>query len=253
MRPFRWSLAGDWIAEVSDVVGEGVLDRLREHAPPPVAAADEGWLRRALGERGSEALVGSLAERFRSRHDAVVAFHAGRPADPGSYRARGVLVSTPERLLADAREVFPGVDPLLPRQDLSLIDGRLAFNLDERFLLESDTFYLLYGSHFLLGLAVQLRRETGVDHLPHLRARGTPALLTCLLPLDYLPPECVPRICRLTLHRSLNGGLPGRSAFDLTIHRSLEPALVLRAEEPADPPDHLYGGGDPLAAANATA
>jgi hypothetical protein len=214
--PFRWTEASRWLA------------------------GDERWLRQAAGGVApDESVVDALVDRFRLRFDSVIAYHAGRPADPGSYRARGVLSSSPDRLFAEAREIFPDVEDLLPKQDLSLIDGRLAFNLDERFLLEADTFYMLYGSHFLLGLAVQLRRATRLDAISLLSARGIPTLLACEIPLDHLEPQTLRALCRLSIDALLHS--PARTELDFTIHHPLRPDLILSTTHPRGLPDHLYG------------
>ena len=49
-----------------------------------------------------------LAADFTRRYRAVRAFHAGRPVDPDAYRRHGLLLATPERLIAEAYAVFAG-------------------------------------------------------------------------------------------------------------------------------------------------
>lgn len=168
----------------------------------------------------------------------IRAFHAGRPLDPDAYRRHGLLLATPERMIAEAYEVFAGEEEalaaLLPLQDLSLIDGRVDLHLDERFLLEKFTFYALYGSHFLLGLACQLERATGRPMRKRLRQRGVPTIAVCDVPVDRLSPETL---------RQLPGALALASSevssFGFSLDRPLPPENVRRCRHPRCLPDFL--------------
>lgn len=167
------------------------------------------------------------------------AFHAGRPVDPDAYRRHGLLLASPERLIAEAYEVFAGEEEtltaLLPRQDLSLIDGRVDLHLDERFLLEKFTFYSLYGSHFLLGLACQLERATGRPMRERLRQRGVPTIAVCDVPVDRLSPK---------IRRQLPSALLALessevSDFGFSLDRPLPRSRVVACHHPRGLPDFL--------------
>ena len=247
-RLFRWASAGEWVREA-----RAVLDAFRAPFPalppdPPPAPPHHGaWLRRLLGPAGEHALR-ELAGRFSARYDAVEAFHAGRPDDPASFARDGVRASSAAALAAEARERFvdgrvvipAAFDDALRRQDLSIVEGCCGFSLDGRYPVERETFYLHYGSHFLLGMAVQLQRATGADLRPRLRARGVPTLVACAVPLSRVPHTTVEAVCRECLRLALagrDGGTPPHLRLDFTLDFRLGPEHVRRIEHPAAGPD----------------
>jgi hypothetical protein len=249
----RWPGAAGWTAAVRrrllEAAGEGIFARFQARPPGANRAWDEPWLEGILGP-GSRltpgALVDQIAADLAGRYRAVRAFHAGRPLHPGAYRRRGLLLATPERLVGEAREVFAGEEEalaaLLPRQDLSLVDGRVALHLDARFLLRSFTFYALYGSHFLLGLAVQLERATGRPQRQRLRARGVPTVAACDVPLARLPTEALRQLCCQGIRGALSSRGPGPEAvtsFEFTLHQPLPPERVVACHHPTGLPDFL--------------
>ncbi len=256
----RWPGAAGWTATVRErllqAAGEEVFERARARPPGANRAFDEPWLGEVLGPRSRVAageLVDRLAADLAERYRAVRAFHAGRPVDPDAYRRRGLLLATPERLIDEAREVFTGegeaLAALLPQQDLSLVDGRVALHLDERFLLRSFTFYALYGSHFLLGLAVQLERATGRPIRRRLRERGVPTVAACDVPLDRLPAVALRQLCCQGVRAAL--AFPGAEApreavtdFGITLDRPLPPEHVAACRHPRRLADRLFGAGD---------
>jgi hypothetical protein len=250
----QWPGAAAWTGAVEDrllqAAGEGIFERFRTRPPGANRAYDEPWLAGILGP-GSRlapgALVDRLAADLSSRYRAVRAFHAGRPVDRQAYRKHGLLLGTRERLLGEAREVFAGEQEalvaLLPRQDLSLLDGQVALHLDERFLLRRFTFYALYGSHFLLGLAVQLERATGRPQRHLLRKRGMPTVAACDVPLDLLPAADLRQLCCQGIRAALAGTAPSEEEpvtdYGFTLHRPLPPEHVVACRHPRGLPDTL--------------
>jgi hypothetical protein len=245
-RLLRWPGAAPWIASTRarlvEAAGEGVLARFQSRPPGANRACDEPWLGEILGG-GSRLAPGELVDRLAAdlldRYRAVRAFHAGRPLDPEAYLRRGLLLASPERLVGEAHEVFAGegaaLEALLPRQDLSLVDGQVALHLDERFLLRSFTFYALYGSHFLLGLAVQLEKATGRPLRDRLRARGVPAVAACDVPLGLLPAEDLRQLCCQGVRAALapGGGEPGGvTSFGFNLYQPLPPEGVVSCRRP---------------------
>jgi len=248
----RWPGAAAWTGAVRDrllqAAGEGVFERFRTRPPGANRACDELWLGEILGpgsRLGSGEMVDELAADLASRHRAVRAYHAGRPVDRHAYRKSGLLLATRERLIGEAREVFAGeqeaLAALLPRQDLSLLDNRVGLHLDERFLLRRFTFYALYGSHFLLGLAVQLERATGRPQRHLLRKRGVPAVAACDVPLDLLPLTALRQLCCQGIRAALAGSPPGEEEpvtdYGFTLHRPLPPEHVVACRHPRGLPD----------------
>jgi hypothetical protein len=258
-RRFRWAHSAGWIAEtaalVREIAGGAVFARSRRSAPggrPPWAP---GWLEERVGSVHAGSVLDGLVRRFRERFDSVEAFHAGRPVASDAYVTGGVRLASPQVLIEEAHEVFcrgPGawaapaaLDDVLAGQDLSLVDGVAGFSLDHRYLLTCDTFYFHYGSHFLLGLAVELRNRHRCDALPRLRCRGRPAMAVCAIPLDTLEEETVPRLCMEAVRLALAGAAAApaveRVRFDFTLRSSLAPAAVLRQWNPGRVRDTLYG------------
>jgi hypothetical protein len=191
------------------------------------------------------ALVAELRDRYRG----VRAYHAGRPVDPEAYLRCGLLVATPERLIGDAGEVFAGEEEalaaLLPRQHLSLVDGQVALHLDERFLLRTFTFYALYGSHFLLGLAVQIEKKTGRPMRGRLKARGVPTIAACDVPFDSLPISEIRQLACQGIRAALasgNGEPLEVTDFGLTLDRPLPPESVIACRHPRRLVDYLGSG-----------
>lgn len=244
---FRWAAAGEWVREAGRVLREVDAPSPPPRAvdPPPAPPHAGEWVGRLLGAAGERAL-GELTGRFAARFGAVEAFHAGRPDDPGSFARDGVRASSAAALDAEARSRFTGVpraavDEALALQDPSIVEGRCGFSVDGRFPAERETFYLLYGSHFLLGTAVRIRRATGVDFFPRLRGRGVPTLLTCTVPMPRVPPDAREAICRECLRLALAGrdGDPPLLRLDFTLTATLEPQHVLRMEHPEPRSDPL--------------
>lgn len=244
---FRWACAAEWVGEAREVLrGFPALPALPLD-PPPAPPHAGAWVGHVLGPTGELALR-ELAGRFHARYAAVEAFHAGRPDEPGSYARNGVRAASAAALAAEARARFVGgrVTPavfaeVLGRQDLSVVEGGCGFSLDGRFPRERETFYLLYGSHFLLGMAVQLERATGVDLRARLRGRGVPTLLTCAVPLDRVPGPAVEALCRECLRLALagwRGDAPPFLRLDFNLTAGLPPAYIRGYDHPelrADP------------------
>jgi hypothetical protein len=245
-RVFRWARRRAWRAEVRAMVVEAA-----GHAPHP-----GGALPAAVPAEGAadERLV-ALVRRFSARYGAVEAFHAGRPDDPASYGVHGVLPHSSAWLCAEAAERFCGgpgprverecFDRVLSRQDLSAGEGEAGFCLDERYVHQCDSFYLVYGSHFLFGLAIQLGRASGTDLKPLLRARGVPTLVTCHVPIDRIPAPALRLICQRTAASALGERRPPEGSspirLDFTVPGGLGPGHVARIRYPVSATDHLYG------------
>jgi hypothetical protein len=250
----RWPGAAAWIGAVRDrllqAAGDEVFERFRAKPPGANRSYDEPWLAAILGPQPrltSGELIDRLAADLAQRCRAVRAYHAGRPVDRDAYRKKGLLLGTRERLLGEAREVFAGeqeaLTALLPRQDLSLLDGRVDLHLDERFLLRRFTFYALYGSHFLLGLAVQLERATGQPQRHLLRERGVPTVAACDVPLDLLPAADLRQLCCQGIRAALAGTEPNDEEpvtdYGFSLDRPLPPEHVIACRHPRELPDTL--------------
>lgn len=250
----QWPGAAAWIGAVQDrllqAAGEGVFERFRTRPPGANRAYDEPWLVGILEPQSRLApgeLVDGLAADLLRRYWAVRAYHAGRPVDRHAYRKNGLLLGTRERLLGEAREVFAGereaLAALLPRQHLSLLDDRVDLHLDERFLLRRFTFYALYGSHFLLGLAVQLERATGRPQRHLLRQRGAPTVAACDVPLDRLPTADLRQLCCQGIRAALERTEPNEEEpvtdYGFSLDRPLSPEHVVACSHPRGLPDLL--------------
>jgi len=242
----RWPGAASWIASVRtglvQAAGERVFERFRIRPPGANRTYDELWLGEILGTRShltAGEIVDQLAADLTSRYRAVRAFHAGRPLDPEAYRRHGLLLSTPARLVGEAQELFAGEEAalaaLLPQQHLSLVDGCVYLQLDRRFLLHQSTFYPIYGSYFLLGLAIQLERATGRPMRERLRARGVPTVAACDVPLTLIPAEALRQLCCQGIREALASAGEGPEAvtdFQWALHQPLPPQHVVSCRHP---------------------
>jgi hypothetical protein len=249
---FRWARRHAWRAEVRAMVAEAA-----GHACGVLPAA-------VPGEGAADERLEVLVRRFSARYAAVEAFHAGRPDDPSSYGVHGILPHSSAPLCAEAAERFCGgprarvdrecFDRVLSRQDLSAGEGEAGFCLDERYVHQCDSFYLVYGSHFLFGLAIQLGRVSGVDLKSLLRARGVPTLVTCHVPIDRVSAPALRLICLRAAQsacgepRSRERSSPIR--LDFTVPGGLGPGHVARIRHPVSAVDHLYGFREPATAGN---
>ncbi len=161
-RVFQWVTATAWIAATRwylvEMAGAGIFERFHRHPPDTRLTADAPWLSATVGSsRALAELMQTLVHRLTMRYDVLQAFHAGRPAELASYLTQGILPAAPERLIDGARDIFCGpthpcvsvgqLEALISQQHLTLIDGRLGFALDKRYLTQVDTFYVHYGSH----------------------------------------------------------------------------------------------------------
>ncbi len=247
-RVFRWAAAGEWVREAAGVLEEARVPSPAAPLDPPPAPPHAGeWVGRLLGAAGERAL-GELAGRFAARYEAVEAFHAGRTDDPGSYRRHGVRGASAALLAAEARSRFAGgvgpaaLDEALGGLAASIAEGESCFSLDRRYPTERETFYLLYGSHYLMAAAVRVRRATGVDLTPRLRGRGVPTLLTCAVPLARVPQATREAICRECMRLALigwAGDTPPPLRLDFFLDSSLEPEHILAIEHPEPESDPL--------------
>lgn len=250
----QWPGAAAWIGAVRDrllqTAGEGAFERSRTWPPGANPAWDELWLEKILGPESRLApgeLVDRLTADLASSYRAVRAFHAGRPLDPDAYLRHGLLLATPERFVREAREVFAGEEEalatLLPRQDLSLVDGRVGLNLDERFLLHRFLCYTQYGSYFLFALAIQLERTTGRPQRHLLRERGVPTVVACDVPLDRLPAANLRQLCCQGIRAALAGTEPNEEEpvtdHGFSLDRPLPPEHVVACRHPRRLPDTL--------------
>jgi len=249
----RWPGAASWTASVRTALvkagGEGVFERFQVRPPGANRADDEAWADEILGERSrltAGQLVDQLAADLNRRYRTVRAYHAGRPADPDSYRRHGLLLGSSARLVGEAWELFAGEEEalaaLLPRQHLSLVDGRVFLHFDQRFLLRRSTFYTIYGSYFLLALAIQLEKATGRPMRERLRARGVPTVAACDVPLALLPVEELRQLCCQGIRAALathDGEPEAVTDFGFTLYQPLPSQNVVSCRHPKRLPDYL--------------
>ncbi|CAA9359533.1 MAG: hypothetical protein AVDCRST_MAG68-4255, partial [uncultured Gemmatimonadetes bacterium] len=134
------------------------------------------------------------------------------------------------------------LDEALGGMQAAIDEGLCCFSLDRRLPTERETFYLLYGSHFLMATAVRLRRATGVDLTPRLRGRGVPTLLTCAVPLERVPAATREAICRECMRLALagwRGDTPPPLRLDFFLGSPLEPEHIRGMEHPQPESDPL--------------
>jgi hypothetical protein len=136
-----------------------------------------------------------LASRLRSAglkilldsYDNVIGYHGCRLAQHSTYRQHGILPSNTALLIEYARQLFqgiPGFDEAvgdLGRSYLSHNDGKIGLLLSAR-LARHDRNDHTGGSELIRCIANRLGHEAKQRYI----ATGTPALIKCCVPVEWL-------------------------------------------------------------------
>lgn len=252
---FRWSEKDRWHPEVlgmlSDLVDKKVIRQFRSDPPYCIASDDLTWLDRIVEKvkrRPSVDMKAIVTTRLQERYPEVVAFHACRPANLESYKTHGLRPCDPERLQAQAREIFGDSDRLEAaihklREGASYTyeehnSGKVFFCLTLEELVESCGHYLLYGSEYLLGIAGPLGKQNT------LRKIGKATVIECCIPSSMIPPtywKClagnvIADIFQKIADPDYEEGIP---TFGFPIYGSLPPEAILQFHHPTRIPNPL--------------
>jgi len=137
-----------------------------------------------------------VAQHLPRLYSEVRVFHACRPESLDPYMREGLRPLSALEAEQVARDVFLAADPRLTEEHLRAAikelrpdgrDGHLYAALDDRLFVQDSGHYLIYGSEYVAGLAVQLAQVTGTDYQAWLRRRGTPTIIAAALPVVEIP------------------------------------------------------------------
>lgn len=231
------------------MLDEAVLDKFRaEHTPDDIYSDDISWLEdvvRSVNPGAADGdLEGKLTSCLKKYYSAVRAFHAGCPRDVSSYYERGLLpLDSQAARLAVKSHFLAGDFPELTETDLDAAiedtsletrEGRIYFNLDERFLIEHCGHYLLYGSEYATGIAASLNRNRGdrtLDYKKSLKSIGEPTMFICDVPWNLISDDTKGELTRtfiaeLFRHLKTPSYRPTMIDFGFSIRCHLPPAQI---------------------------
>ncbi|HUT37045.1 MAG TPA: hypothetical protein VNE39_26420 [Planctomycetota bacterium] len=136
------------------------------------------------------------------KHTHVVAYHGCRVGDRRSYEQNGIVPSNPEKLIASARGLFRGIEGIEDalRDVSNPFFGYLNHNENKVFLLVSGVWAKkercehVQGSELVQALANRLAdpREAWRRFI----ATGTPTLIKCAVPVDWLDRHTTYQVAR---------------------------------------------------------
>ncbi|NCC61025.1 MAG: hypothetical protein EOM12_08795 [Verrucomicrobiae bacterium] len=126
-----------------------------------------------------------------SQYTHIRAYHACRPQNVGSYLNEGVKPFDRERMHSIASDLFGlSTDEVVKSEgDLETFDGRAYFNLFKKELLKHSGHYLVWGSEYLLKMAVELDQSNDGKYHNVLLRTGIPTIFTCDIPISMLKQE----------------------------------------------------------------
>lgn len=253
----EWRTFNLWSKQILEITKElltqNVLDAFTsECSPDDIYRDDIGWLERivnrfvpAVGDGGLE---GELTRRLTRYYSAVRAYHAGCPRDVSSYYEKGLIPLDPVATAASVKRHFlsgdfpelreADLDAVIRETSLETIEGRIYFNLDERFLIEHCGHYLLYGSEYAVGLAASLCEVGMRDYRKSLKNVGVPTLFICDVPWGLISDGTKSSLTRtltaeLFRHLKTPSYRPTMIDFGFSIRRRLPPSRIAGHYHPA--------------------
>lgn len=203
----EWRTFNIWSKQIKritrDLLSKDVLEEFKSENAPEIYSDDIGWLEDIVERVNPEAAGGDLEHELTIRlmkyYSAVRAFHASCPHDVMSYYEKGLLPLDPEAARIAVKGHFLGgdfpelsesnLDAAIKDTSLETREGRIYFNLDERFLIEHCGHYLLYGSEYATGVAASLNRnrtDKTKNYKKSLKNLGRPTMFICDVPWDMI-------------------------------------------------------------------
>jgi hypothetical protein len=249
-RVLEWRTFNLWSKQfleiTKDLLNEKVLDKFRaEHAFDGIYSDNIRWLeeivKSVVPEVADGNLEGELTRRLMKYYSAVRAFHAGCAQDVSSYYEKGLIPLDTEAAAAAVKSHFLGGDfPELSESDLDAvirdtsletIEGRVYFNLDERFLIEHCGHYLLYGSEYVVGLATSLCKDRAGDYRKSLKNVGRPTMFICDIPWSLISDGTKSAltqtfVAELFRHLKFPSYRPSTIDFGFSIQHRLPPSQI---------------------------
>jgi hypothetical protein len=248
MDALSWPSSSAWrpivASLMSDIVTDTVISTLRKHPPEYFVSHDSAWLDEATLEVGSFQEPDGfsvLAKRLPSAFGGVVAYHACRPEAPQLVAAEGLRVLDPHSFREHALRLFPVsaelIQAAIDEVGVETREGVVHLALDDIFLVQHCSHYLIYGSEYMQAVAANLQGITGRDFFKILRCRGIPTIFVCEVPLQMLEPEDLHELAAKLLTYSLESivtgsELPGSIDFTLTLRQAVPPECIVHHYHP---------------------
>jgi hypothetical protein len=211
-----------------------------------------GWLERIVKRFvptiGEGELEGELTRRLTKYYSAVRSYHAGCPRDVSSYYEKGLMPLDPVAAASTFKNHFLGgdfpelnesnLDAVIRETSLETIEGRICFNIDERFLIEHCGHYLLYGSEYAVGLAASLCEAGSRDYRKCLKNVGVPTMFICDVPWGLISDGTKSSLTRtftaeVFRHIKTPSYRPTMIDFGFSIRRRLPPSQIVGHYHPA--------------------
>jgi hypothetical protein len=198
-RVFVWSHMSKWKQKILQILGDltdsEVINILKSEPPDSFYQDDSQWIDSAINRAYQKECSGStfdvLAERLPQYYSHIRVFHACRPINVESYYRQGFIPMNPIHMQSVAKKYFlqdgirktneEAFEMAISKIGTGLRANHIYFGLDDRFLLESCGHYLIYGSEYLLAIAVRLAEGKRI-----LQNMGIPTMLACDLPFSMI-------------------------------------------------------------------
>lgn len=147
-----------------------------------------------LADQSIEAMItAEKINEFRQRYSHIRVYHACRPENESSYYEKGILPSIKVKDVQVERfrgiflnGKFPELTEEMLQQSIKIIGSKedeLSLHIDDRFILEHSTLYLIYGSEYLSNLVNNLPvKNSKEEYFSVLRRIGKPTFFEINLP-----------------------------------------------------------------------
>lgn len=259
----EWRTFNLWnkqILEITkDLLTHNVLDTFASECSPDDIYRDNiDWLERIVKRFvptiGDGELEGELTRRLMKYYSAVRAYHAGCPRDVSSYYEKGLIPLDPAAAAATFKSHFlsgdfpelneADLDAVVRETSLKTIEGRVYFDLDERFLIEHCGHYLLYGSEYAVGLAASLCGAGTRDYRKSLKNIGVPTMFICDVPWGLISDGTRSSLTRtftaeMFRHLKTPSYRPTMITFGFSIRRRLPPSYIVGHYHPVSVKDPI--------------
>ncbi|MBK6998664.1 MAG: hypothetical protein IPH35_01345 [Rhodoferax sp.] len=250
-----WEEPSTWAKALEDLAPEicnATSVRKLEKAKPDFLPSDDlSWAQDLLPARlrAKFDLSEELLERLTMHFTHFRAYHGGRPLVVDSYLRDGLVPLNSSKAIETVYENFADgkypevtrevLDRAVSSMDTEYREARVFFEGSKRLLLDSCGHYMLYGSEYIVGV---LRSIPGTrDYAQVLKQRGTPTVLTCDIPMDWIQDSTLGELAgrlistyfKLQLFEQYSHPQRGEG-FGFEIFRTLAPELIISVEHPTN-------------------
>jgi len=248
-RAFVWTNYRHWRPRIfkcaAPYFDRAVLEWLKVNPPRYFVDDILDWLDDAIWhvKRQRVNMKTVLADALTQEFDFIRGFHGCRAPSTESYRTQGILPSDSTWLKAEAVRLFGDSNHIqevfaeLSRKgdDYEGFNrGKTYFCLHLKDFMEGCGHYLLYGSEYLLCVAVR------IGHKETLRKNGRATVIECNVPISDIPRDYIEEICGMILCEIASKFCTGESEFDggcFHIKVPLQPQNIVTFHHPTQIPN----------------